>query len=204
MKKITAFEAFSQAWNLFWKNPLQHLGVFLLVNFVFFILVFILSMVNLFFRVLIGANQGIFGNVNRFGNDFSDLQLSVTSMILFIILIFVIEVIVQIVIYIGTLYLHGYVLDVVRNQYESLGKVFSRYIKVKTVLYYFVYSIILSLTAFVLLIPLALVLLVVPTESMMISVLILWGLLMIYLAVRLMFVIFFLLDGYDFSDAIRL
>ncbi len=203
MKKITATYAFSKAWHMFWQNPVKHLGVFLLVFVVILFVVVINGFINLYIRLAFfdGADDS-WAFAKNYVPDLMDKDLSLSTLFGLLWVILVTEFLVQIIVYMGVLYIYGYALDIVRNRYESITKVFTRYIKFSTVLYYYLYSIVYSFASFLSLIPFIIATLVIPGEYTFIVSIIIWLLLNIYIAIRLSFVVLFLLDGYDFSEAI--
>ncbi len=185
MKKITAFQAYSLGWKFFKKNALQHIGVFLLMG----IVMWVISL------LLMPATSSMwFKGFNMSPGDITAMQ-SMTPPYLAMLVLLLIEIFVY-------LFLYGYTLDIVRNQYEGLGEVFSKYVRDSIFLYVVIYAILFFLAAIAILIPIAGItaaLLNNPLYGMVIGYLII-----LYLAIRLFFAFYFLLDGYDFADAIRL
>ena len=180
MKKITASQAFSRGWEIFKQNALQHIGVFFLVIIIWS---FFSTKLNPQFNMMLKeesmhASFG-HGNVSPFW--------------------FILNFIIQIVI---TLFITGYALDNVRGKYNGIGSVFSKYIKGKLMLNIFIYSILISLVSIILLAPGLLILLAGKGGG---SIWLLIGLLLFfYITLRLFFVNYLIVDGYDFADALKI
>ncbi len=174
MKKITASKAFSRAWEIFKKNPVTHIGVFLLT-----------SLIVYFFLYIIKPEPV---GYNRYNSQ---------SYFLLLLLAYGIQLMVNV-------FLNGYALDVVRNQYKGVGEVFAKYIQGSTVLYYFLFSLLIILLPIVIIIPFVLVALAIKTGPIFIIGVFLGLFVGIYFSIRLMFVFFLILDGYGIADAIKI
>ncbi len=186
MKKITASRAFSRGWEIFKQNALQHIGVFFLVGVILWIIAL----------VLMPAGSMNFKGFNMSPEEMAALQQARPSFLSMLVLI-----IVEIVAY---MFLYGYTLDVVRNQYKGLGEVFSKYVRGSVFLNMLIFGIGFSLAAIAIFIPIVLLSYVFQSGSFLTFALIFGYLFVIYLAIRMFFVYYLLLDGHDFADAIRL
>ncbi len=182
MKKITASRAFSRAWEIFKSNPIQHIGVFLLAMFV----------VGIFNSL---ANPNMSALLMRGGMDnMTNAPMPHVSPLWSIV-----NFIIQAIVY---LFILGYSLDVVRNNYKGFSQIFSKYVTLKLFLYYFMFSILIGLIAIILLLPGFMMIL---SKSGSGSIILLIGFIVfLYIAIRLMFTNYLFLDGHDFADAIKI
>ncbi len=176
MKKITAAQAFSRAWETFKKNPLTHIAIFLLT----FLLIY--------FFVNIILPEPV--NRDKYGRH------GLQSYFLIFLLVYFVQLLVAV-------FLNGYALDVVRNQYNGVGEVFSKYIQGTTVFYYFLFSLLLILIPLIITIPFVLVALAIKTGPIVIFGLFLGLFVGFYLSIRLMFVFFLVLDRHSVANAIK-
>ncbi len=174
MKKITASLAFSRAWEIFKKNPLQHIGVF-------------------FFIVIILWLLGFLIMPDRSAMNSMSAQPSFVPLIAFI----VIEIF-------ATLFMFGYALDIIRNQYKGLGEVFSKYMKGSVFLYVIIFYVLYVLAVIAIFIPLVGLFYILHSKSFIFFGVIIGYLLALYLFIRMFFVVYLLLDGHDFVDAIQI
>ena len=182
MKKITASRAFSRAWEIFKNNPIQHIGVF-------FLAMFIIGIFNSL------ANPNMSAMFMRSGMD--NLANTPTPHVspFWSIVNFIIQAIVY-------LFLLGYTLDVVRNNYKGFNQIFSKYVTLKLFLYYFIFSILIGLIAIILLLPGFMMML---SKSGSGGIIFFIGFIVFfYIIIRLMFTSYLFLDGHDFADALKI
>ena len=180
MKKITASQAFSRGWEIFKQNALQHIGVFFLV-----------IIISSFFNTKLNPQYNMIFKGEGMHASFNHGHISPFWFILY----FIVQIII-------TLFITGYALDNVRGKYNGIGSVFSKYITGKLMLNVFIYSILISLVATILLAPGLLILLAGKGGG---SIWLLIGLLLfLYIIFRLFFVNYLIVDGYDFADALKI
>ncbi len=186
MKKITASQAFSRGWEIFKQNALQHIGVFFLVGVILWIITL----------VLMPAGSMNFKGFNMSPEELAAMQQARPSFLSMLIL-FIVEIV-------AYMFLYGYTLDVVRNQYKGLGEVFSKYVRGSVFLNILIFGIGFFLAAIAIFIPLVLLSYVFQSGSFLTFALIFGYLFVLYLAIRLFFVKYLLVDGYDFADALKI
>ncbi len=187
MKKITALKAYSRGWEIFKQNALQHIGIFFLVT----IVIMALS------AVLMPDTSTMWLK----GFDMSPENMAMMQQMRPPFLSMLVLLIVE---FLAFMFLFGYTLDVVRNQYKGLGEVFSKYVRGSTFLYMIIFFILFFLAAIAIAVPLVIIFSAFQSAGAVFLGILVTYLLIFYFALRMFFVFYLLLDGYDFADAIRL